>query len=103
MATTQTILITGSNRGLGFSTIQALSSRLPTATYILASRSLSSAQTAISELRKLGIASPLDSVEINVTNDETIIKAKKYVEERYGRLDGLSPFFFPLLQERNTD
>jgi NAD(P)-dependent dehydrogenase (short-subunit alcohol dehydrogenase family) len=91
MASTQTILITGANRGIGFSTILALAPRLPTATYILAVRSLSSGQTAISELRKLGITSPLDIVELDITNDVTIVKAKKYVEEKYGKLDGLSP------------
>jgi NAD(P)-dependent dehydrogenase (short-subunit alcohol dehydrogenase family) len=90
MASTQTILITGANRGIGFSIILALAPRLPTATYILAVRSLSSGQTAISELKKLGITSPLDIVELDITNNTTIIKVKKYIEEKYGKLDGLS-------------
>jgi NAD(P)-dependent dehydrogenase (short-subunit alcohol dehydrogenase family) len=96
MASTQTILVTGANRGIGFSIIQALAPRLSTATYILAIRYLSSAQTAISELRELGITSPLDIVELDITNDSTIIKARKYVEEKYGKLDGLFPLPSPL-------
>ena len=96
MASTQTILVTGANRGIGFSIIQALAPRLPTATYILAVRSLSSGQTAITELRKIGITSPLDIVELDITNDVTIVKAKKYVEEKYGKLDGSSPL--PIFQ-----
>lgn len=30
----------------------------------------------------------LDVVELDILNDETIVKAAKYVEEKYGRLDG---------------
>jgi NAD(P)-dependent dehydrogenase (short-subunit alcohol dehydrogenase family) len=97
MASTQTVLVTGANRGIGFSIIRALAPHLPTATYILAVRSLSSGQTAISELRKLGITSSLDIVELDITNDDTIVKAKKYIEEKYGKLDGLSPLPLPFL------
>jgi len=89
METHQITLVTGANRGIGFSTVQATALRNPTATYILACRSPSSGQAAILELQKLGVTAPLDVIELDVTNDATIISAKEYVENKYGRLDVL--------------
>jgi NAD(P)-dependent dehydrogenase (short-subunit alcohol dehydrogenase family) len=96
MAKSQIILVTGSNRGIGFSIVQATAFRNPSFTYILACRSASSGKTAIAELKKLGVTATLDVVELDVTKDSTIISAKEYVEKKYGRLDGsvpLSPGF----------
>lgn len=85
------ILTTGSNRGIGFSIVQALSTRYPENTYILACRSTSSGHEAIKELKKLGVKAKLDVVELDIVNDDTIVAAAKYVEDTYGRLDGLLP------------
>jgi NAD(P)-dependent dehydrogenase (short-subunit alcohol dehydrogenase family) len=96
MAKSQIILVTGSNRGIGFSIVQATAFRNPSFNYILACRSASSGKTAIAELKKLGVTATLDVVELDVTKDSTIISAKEYVEKKYGRLDGsvpLSPGF----------
>ncbi|PVH73439.1 NAD(P)-binding protein [Cadophora sp. DSE1049] len=91
MASTQTpiVLITGANRGIGFSTVQALSLRYPTGTYIIGSRTLSSGEEAIQELRKLGIKANLEVVEIDVTKDSTIDAAVSWIGEKFGRLDVL--------------
>jgi NAD(P)-dependent dehydrogenase (short-subunit alcohol dehydrogenase family) len=91
MASPQIIFITGANRGIGFSTIQATAFRSPTSIFILACRSAPSGEVAIAELKNLGVTASLDVVELDVTNDSTIISAKQYVEKKYGRLDGLSP------------
>ncbi|CZR67742.1 related to short chain dehydrogenase/reductase family protein [Phialocephala subalpina] len=83
------ILTTGSNRGIGFSIVQALGLRYPQNIYILACRSTSAGSEAIKELQKLGITAKLDVVELDIVNDPTIILAAKSVEEKYGRLDVL--------------
>ncbi len=86
----QIILITGANRGIGFAITQQMALRLPSSTHILACRSVESGETAIQELRKEGVTANLDVVELDVTSDNTILKAKEYIEKKYGRLDGLS-------------
>lgn len=98
--TSKIILTTGSNRGIGFSIVQALSLRSPQNIYILACRSPTSGQDAIKELQNLGVKAQLDVVELDILNDETIINAAKYVESKYGRLDGTSPF---ILEAKNTN
>ena len=95
MGTPQIILITGANRGIGFSTAQATALRNPTSTYILACRSASSGQAAIVELKQLGVSAPLDIVTLDVTNDMTILSAKEYIDKKYGRLDGSSAVVLP--------
>ena len=90
MTISQIVLITGANRGIGFSTVQATALRNPTATYILACRAVSSGEAAIAELQKLGVTATLDVVELDVTNDATIISAKENIEKKYSRLDGSS-------------
>ena len=88
MANPQIVLVTGANRGIGFSTIQATAVRNPTSTYILACRSVSSGEAAIVELKNLGVTAPLDVVRLDVTTNSTIVSAEEYVEKKYGRLDG---------------
>jgi len=92
MANSQIILVTGANRGIGFSIVQATARRNPTSIFILACRSNSSGEEAIGELKKRGVTALLDVVELDVTKDSTIISAKEYIEKRYGRLDGSFPF-----------
>ncbi|KAH7417817.1 hypothetical protein BKA64DRAFT_180059 [Cadophora sp. MPI-SDFR-AT-0126] len=91
MASTQSpiVLVTGANRGIGFSTVQVLSLRYPTGTYIIGSRTVSAGQEAIQELRKLDIKSNLEVVEIDVTNDSMIDAAVRWIRESFGRLDVL--------------
>jgi NAD(P)-dependent dehydrogenase (short-subunit alcohol dehydrogenase family) len=92
MAKPQVVLVTGANRGIGFSIVQATALRNPTSSFILACRSVSSGEAAMVELKKMGLAAHLDVVELDVTNDATIVSAKEYVEKKYGCLDGSSPF-----------
>ncbi len=87
----QIILTTGSNRGIGFSITQVLGLRSPQNIYILACRSVTSGHEAVKELQKLSVKAQLDVVELDILNDSTIINAAKYVESKYGRLDGTSP------------
>jgi NAD(P)-dependent dehydrogenase (short-subunit alcohol dehydrogenase family) len=88
MASSKVILTTGSNRGIGFSIVQALGLRSPQNTYILACRSPSSGHNAVKELQNLGVKAKLDVVELDILSDDTIINAAKYVQSKYGQLDG---------------
>lgn len=85
-------LVTGANRGIGFAIVQATALRIPDATYVLACRSQPAADSAIEELKELGVIAHLDSVILDVTDDASIIKAKEVVQERHGSLDGAYSF-----------
>jgi len=91
MASTQApiVLVTGANRGIGFSTVQSLSLRFPSGTYIISSRTLSSGHEAIQALRKLCANAKLEAVELDVTNDSTIDAAVGFIRKKFGRLDVL--------------
>lgn len=104
MATTspsKIILITGSNRGVGYGIARRLAARAPagdaTWTILLACRTKRSAEETIQKLRaekKEGHAS-LEAVELDLKSDESIIAARKDVEARFGRLDGNFLLFSP--------
>ena len=102
MASTQApiVLVTGANRGIGFSTVQSLSLRFPSGTYIIGSRTLSSGHEAIQALQKLCANTKLEVVELDVTNDSTIDAAVGFIRKKFGRLDGT---IFPKLVQFPTD
>ncbi|PYH99063.1 NAD(P)-binding protein [Aspergillus ellipticus CBS 707.79] len=88
----QIILVTGANKGLGFSIIKVAAQRespTPSNTYILCCRDVDAGQKAVEELQALGVTANIDLLELDVTNDEQITAAVKYVESTYGRLDVL--------------
>jgi NAD(P)-dependent dehydrogenase (short-subunit alcohol dehydrogenase family) len=86
------ILVTGSNRGIGFAIVQSTALRIPAATYILACRSQDAGEKATEELKALGVTAALDVVVLDVTDDASIIRAKDAIEKKYGKLDGKCPF-----------
>ncbi|CAF9942422.1 hypothetical protein IMSHALPRED_003672 [Imshaugia aleurites] len=83
----RTILITGANRGIGFSILQALATRSPPDRYLLAARSTENGELAIRELRKLGVQAEIHVVELDVANESSIKRAEREVRKQYGRLD----------------
>lgn len=87
-STSQIVLITGANQGLGFSIAKVAGDREPQNTYILCSRNLESGQQAVQEIQAFGITAKIDLLQVDVTNDEQIAAAAQYVESTYGRLDG---------------
>lgn len=87
----QIVLVTGANQGLGYSIIKVAGQRWPQNTYILCSRNVEAGKLAIEELRKDGVSAKIDLVQLDVTDDEQIAAAAKYVESNYGRLDGRYP------------
>jgi NAD(P)-dependent dehydrogenase (short-subunit alcohol dehydrogenase family) len=92
MASSQIILVTGANRGIGFSIVQITALRLPTATYILACRSESSGQEAITRLKSLGVTATLEVLVLDVTSDTSILSAASFILSKYGHLDGTISF-----------
>ena len=89
MAPQRTILITGANRGIGFSTLQALSKAYPSYTYLLACRTLESGHKAVQQLRQLEVEADIDVIELDVDSNKSILAAVETVKEKYGRLDVL--------------
>ncbi|KOS21698.1 Dehydrogenase/reductase SDR family member 11 [Escovopsis weberi] len=83
------VLVTGANQGLGLSVIQSSGLRYPHNVYILCARSVEKGNAAIAQLREAGVTAKIDLVQLEVTNDEDIAAAVKYVEAQYGRLDVL--------------
>src|SRR5271156_6713397 len=72
MSPNRTVLITGANRGIGFAILQALALRSPSDHYLLGCRDLSKGEAAIQELCKLGITSPIEPIQIDVTSDDSL-------------------------------
>jgi NAD(P)-dependent dehydrogenase (short-subunit alcohol dehydrogenase family) len=87
------ILVTGANRGIGFSIIQATALRIPHARYILGCRSYPSGQEAIMEVSQLGIIAALEVLGLDVPSDASILAAKETIESKYGHLDGMCIHF----------
>ncbi|KAL6308517.1 hypothetical protein BKA93DRAFT_762875 [Sparassis latifolia] len=83
----RTILITGANRGIGFSVVQGLALQKLDDQLVLAARSIDKANGAIAELRKLGLTSDIHSLALDVTDDVSIRAAEQTVRGRYGKLD----------------
>ncbi|KAJ9133375.1 Short chain dehydrogenase/reductase [Pleurostoma richardsiae] len=82
------ILITGANAGVGYATTQVLAS----AGYhvIMASRSLEKAEISKLEIQSAGAPSgSLDTLQLDVTDEESIKRAASVVAEKFGRLDVL--------------
>ncbi len=81
------ILITGANRGIGFSILQALATRSQTDHSLLAARTTESEKSAIQHLPKSGVQAEIDVVELDVANESSIKAAERVVWKQYGRLD----------------
>ena len=86
------VLCTGANRGLGYAILQVAGQRDPSAVFILSCRNLESGHAAKEQLTKEGIKAQIDVIQLDTTNDEQIIEAVKFVETKYGKLDGASRF-----------
>jgi NAD(P)-dependent dehydrogenase (short-subunit alcohol dehydrogenase family) len=92
----QVILCTGANRSLGFAILQVTALRLPSATYLLGARSPKDGAEAVEELKKLGITSNIEVLELDVSEDASIFAAIETVQTKYGKLDGKFIPSFPL-------
>ncbi|KAI4690650.1 uncharacterized protein J4E88_002122 [Alternaria novae-zelandiae] len=88
-STDQTIvLITGANGGIGFSLATQL---LENAKYLilLGSRSAEKGAAAVKQLQEKSLPGKVELLQIDVSDEASILKAKDVVEGKYGRIDAL--------------
>ena len=83
------ILITGANRGVGLGIIEGGASRVGAATFILTCRTTSNGEEAVQTLRSAGVGSPIEVLQLDVSDEASIEAAAAHVKEKYGRLDGM--------------
>ena len=80
----QTVLITGANRSIGLETARQLSAK---GLFIyLGSRDLAKGEAAVKDLTVGGFKN-IRAIEIDVTNAESVSKAKEIIEKEQGKLD----------------
>lgn len=80
----QTVLITGANRSIGLETAKQLSEK---GLFVyLGSRNLARGEKVVKELNQEGFQN-IKAIEIDVTDPESILKAKNIVENEQGKLD----------------
>ncbi|KAK9239549.1 hypothetical protein V1525DRAFT_397749 [Lipomyces kononenkoae] len=86
------VLITGANSGIGFETAVALAQASADLHVLLGSRSLEKGQKALDEIYSSHASSLLGSLsvlQIDVTDQPSILAARQDVETKYGKLDVL--------------
>ncbi|KAJ4854548.1 short chain dehydrogenase domain-containing protein [Trichoderma breve] len=85
------ILITGGNTGLGLEIARALCQSSKSYKILLAGRSLEKATAATEKLasKQLNGSTTVEPIQLDVEDDESINSAFKFVEEQFGRLDVL--------------
>lgn len=80
----QTVLITGANRSIGLETTKQLSQK---GLFVyLGSRNLAKGEELVKELNEKGFQN-IKAIEIDVTNPESISKAKNIIENKQEKLD----------------
>ena len=83
------VLITGANVGLGLEIARKLLREYQGQFYVLVGcRTLSKGEAAVQELHHQGLTD-CEVLQIEVTDDASIAKAAKTVQDRFGRLDVL--------------
>ncbi len=98
---TKVVLVTGANKGLGYAVLQVAGAREPsTTTFILCSRDLEAGKKAKEQLAQEGVKAAIDVLQLDVTKDDQILEAVKYVTVKYGKLDGLSSYISRCLKTR---
>lgn len=73
------VLITGANRGLGYSVLQVAGAQDPSTTFILCSRDLEAGNKAKEQLQSEGVKTEIDVLKLDVTKDDEIMEAIKHV------------------------
>ncbi|WP_294287729.1 SDR family NAD(P)-dependent oxidoreductase [uncultured Chryseobacterium sp.] len=80
----QTVLITGANRSIGLETVKQLSGK--ELFIYLGSRNLTKGEEVVKELNEKGFQN-IKAIEIDVTNPQSVLKAKEQIEKEQGKLD----------------
>jgi len=77
-------IVTGSNKGLGFSIVQSLAEKLPADKWhiYLTSRDVSRGQEALKKLHDAGL-SHVHFHQLDVTDEASVITLKKFIQDKY--------------------
>jgi NAD(P)-dependent dehydrogenase (short-subunit alcohol dehydrogenase family) len=89
--TSNIVLITGGNTGIGYETVKALYASPSTHTILMGSRSLTKATDAIATLvaEIPDSKSSIEPLQIDIEDDESLEAAFEYVKSKYARIDTL--------------
>lgn len=87
--TQRIVLITGANQGLGLEIAKKLVAENENYLLLMAVRDLSKGEQAIKSLTNRAKNTSVEPIVLDVRDDESIFKAAKQVEEKYGHLDVL--------------
>jgi NAD(P)-dependent dehydrogenase (short-subunit alcohol dehydrogenase family) len=79
----------GANSGVGFATAKVIASASEVFHVIMASRSREKAESAMSEIKAAGTKGSLSTVQLDVTDENSIQQAAALVQNKFGRLDVL--------------
>ena len=87
----QVVLVTGGNTGLGLEIIRTLYQSSKSYNILLSSRSLEKAKVVVNDLlsEARDTTTTIEPVKIDVDDDASISSAYAFVEKKYGRLDVL--------------
>lgn len=91
MSEPEIVLITGGNTGLGFEIVRALSKSERAYNIILAGRSLPKVHEAIKSIQgeNPSSRSKLSPLQVDIEQDDSIIKAFEQVQAEFGKVDVL--------------
>ncbi|KAJ7113178.1 carbonyl reductase [Mycena epipterygia] len=87
IVTSKIVLITGANKGIGFEIAKQLASQHPGYHILIGSRDVERGAKAAETLQKAGLS--VESLTIDVSDDQSIVAAAQLVKSKFGRLDVL--------------
>ncbi|KAL1964564.1 hypothetical protein VTN77DRAFT_6861 [Rasamsonia byssochlamydoides] len=104
------VLITGANSGIGYAATKVIASASSDYHVIMACRSLSKGNAALEEIQQEGIIKgSLSTIQLDVTDEQSIDAAAKHIEDKFGRLDvlinnaGIASMNIPNLKKQFED
>ncbi|KAK9770745.1 putative Short chain dehydrogenase/reductase [Seiridium cardinale] len=83
------VLITGANSGVGYATSKVLVRSSECFHIIMTGRSLERCESAKAELESEGVKGSLSVMQLDVTDEKSVLKAAASVERQFGKLDVL--------------
>lgn len=91
MASSSILFITGANTGLGLEVVKALLQSSKAYTILLGGRSLEKANAAVRDMQERfpGSPSTVSSVQVDVEDDKSILRAFDHISSKYDCLDVL--------------
>ena len=91
MSSSQVVLVTGANTGLGYQIIRALCGSATAYTILLGGRSVLKAQQAVQSASEefSSSQSKLFPIQIDIEEDDSIQRAFEEVKNKFGRVDVL--------------